>query len=180
MNRYGSLVLGLALAAALLASSAGSAKLPPPKGVEPIGTSAWPAVAARLAKNIAKASFAHDYGRVWAYLHPAYRQAVPESRWHRCQAAHPAAPRSVTVSKVSVVSATELAVDLSLFGRQNVQDIELLVLFKSSAAAAVERAILYTFWLKQGKTWRAVWPSDEYAAYKAGKCYVTPQGPPLY
>jgi hypothetical protein len=40
--------------------------------------------------------------------------------------------------------------------------------------------VLYTFWLKQGGKWEAVWPSEEYEAYKGGKCYVTPQGPPLY
>src|SRR5206468_32763 len=133
-----------------------------------------------LAKNIAKDSFAHDYGRVWAYLHPTYRQAVSQSQWQRCQSSHPAAPRHVAVTKVAVASATELPVQLSLLGRQNVQEIQLLVRFKGAAAATQQLAILYTFWLKQGKTWRAVWLSDEYAAYKAGKCYLTPQGPPLY
>jgi hypothetical protein len=84
------------------------------------------------------------------------------------------------VTKVSVANATELAVNLSLLGRRNVQEIELQVRFTTPAAAGPQLALLYTFWLKEGTTWKAVWLSDEYAAYKAGKCYLTPQGPPLY
>jgi hypothetical protein len=153
---------------------------PPPKGMEPIHSKAWPGVAAQLAKNIARDSFAHDYTRVWTYLHPTYRQAVSQSKWHTCQSAHPAAPRNVTITNVAVAQATEIPVRLSLLGRRNVQEIELLVRFKTPALAGPQLAILYTFWLKQGRAWTAVWLSDEYAAYKAGKCYVTPQGPPLY
>jgi hypothetical protein len=40
--------------------------------------------------------------------------------------------------------------------------------------------VLLTFWLKDGKNWTAVWPSEEYSAYKSGGCYTTPQGSPLY
>ncbi len=70
--------------------------------------------------------------------------------------------------------------NLSLIGRRNVQEIELQVRFTTPAFAGQQLALLYTFWLKEGTTWRAVWLSDEYQAYKAGKCYLTPQGPPLY
>jgi hypothetical protein len=178
------LVLGLvasAVSVAALCGSAGAKSRPPAaNGIEPIGSAEWPSVAAQLAKNIAAASFAHEYDRVWGYLHPTYRQAVSQSHWHRCQGSHPAAPRTVTITKVSVAQATELPVNLSLLGRRNVQEIEVLVRYKTSAVAESQLAILYTFWLKQGKTWRAVWLSDEYEAYKAGKCYLTPQGPPLY
>ena len=158
------------------------AKLRPPtgNGAEAVHTSAWPAVAAQLAKNVARASFAHDYDRVWSYLHPSYRQAVSQSHWGRCQGAHPAAPSHVMVTSVSVSSAMELPIRLSLLGRQNVQEIQLLVRFKTPAVSSPQAAILYTFWLKQGTTWRAVWLSEEYQAYKSGKCYMTPQGPPLY
>ena len=178
------LVLGLvafAVSAAALSGSAGANSRPPAaNGIEPIHSAAWPGVAAQLAKNIATASFAHEYDRVWAYLHPTYRQAVSQSHWHRCQGSHPAASRNVTITKVSVAQATELPVHLSLLGRRNVQQIEVLVRYKTPALAGPQLAILYTFWLKQGKAWRAVWLSDEYEAYKAGKCYLTPQGPPLY
>jgi hypothetical protein len=169
-------------AAALLPSGpAGATKKPPhAQGVEPIHTAAWPAVAAQLAKNIARASFAHEYDRVWAYLHPMYRAAVSKAHWHNCQGSHPAAPRSVTITSVSVAQAAELPIRLSLLGRRNVQQIELLIRFKTPAASGPQLAILYTFWLKDGSTWSAVWLSDEYQAYKAGSCYVTPQGPPLY
>jgi hypothetical protein len=176
------LVLGLVasgVSAAVPSGSAGAMSRPP-KGIEPIGTAAWPKVAAQLAKNIARASFGHEYDRVWGYLHPTYRQAVSESHWHRCQGSNPAVPRNVTITKVAVARATELAVDLSLLGRRNVQEIELLVQFKTPAAAGPQLALLYTFWLKQGRTWTAVWLNDELEAYKGGKCYVTPQGPPLY
>ena len=81
---------------------------------------------------------------------------------------------------MAVASATELPIQLSLLGRQNVLEIQLLVHFKGPGAAPPQLAVLYTFWLKQGSTWTAVWLSDEYGAYKAGKCYLTPQGPPLY
>jgi hypothetical protein len=98
----------------------------------------------------------------------------------KCQGSHPAAPRTVSITKVSVANATELPVDLSLLGRQNVQEIELVVEYKIPAVAGVQLASLNTFWLKQGNIWRAVWLSDEYRAYKAGRCYLSPAGPPLY
>ena len=69
---------------------------------------------------------------------------------------------------------------LSLLGRQKVQEIQLYVQYTTPGLAGPQAAVLYTFWLKQGKTWSAVWLSDEYAAYKAGRCYLTPQGSPLY
>ena len=149
-------------------------------GVEPLGSTEWPSVAAQLAKNIAKASFAHQYDQVWGYLHPSYQHAVSHSQWNRCQGSHPTAPRSVTIKKVSVANATELPVDLSLIGRRNVQEIELDVQFTTPGIRGLQLASLYTFWLKQANTWRAVWLTDEYRAYKAGRCYLTPQGPPLY
>jgi len=175
------LALGLGVLA-LAAGTAGSADatLPPPKGSEPIGSALWPKVAAQLAKNIARASFAHEYERVWGYLHPTYREAVSQSHWHSCQKSHPAAPPNITITKVAVASATEVAVSLSRLGRRNVQDIKLLVQFKTPAAASIQLALLDTFWLKQGKTWTAVWLADEFKSYTAGKCYLTPQGPPLY
>ena len=174
------LLIAATLTSVALCASAGATRPPAANGIEPVGSKAWPSVAAQLAKNIARDSFAHRYDHVWAYLHPTYAQAVSRSHWNRCQGAHPAAPRSVTVTKVSVAQATELPVSLSLLGRQNVQQIELQVQYRTSAAAGTQLALLYTFWLKEGTTWRAVWLSDEYAAYKAGKCYLTPQGPPLY
>ena len=167
-------------AAALCGTAVASDSLRPAKGLEPLGSPQWPAVAAQLAKNLAKDSFGHQYAQVWAYLHPSYQHAVSQAHWNRCQGAHPAAPRQVTVTKVSVAKATELPIDLSLIGRRNVQDIELQIRFTSPAAAGTQLALLETFWLKDAGTWRAVWLSDEYAAYKTGKCYVTPQGPPLY
>jgi hypothetical protein len=173
------LVLGLIASAAALPVST-AARPQAGNGIEPVASGAWPAVAAQLAKNIARASFAHDYGRVWSYLHPSYRQAVSQAQWNRCQGAHPAAPRNVTITSVAVASAAQLPVRLSLLGRQMVQEIQLSVRFKTPAIPALQIAVLYTFWLKQGTTWRAVWLSDEFQAYKAGKCYLTPQGPPLY
>ena len=176
------LALGLVASAVSFAALSGSAgaKSPPPFGVEPFGSAEWPSVAAQLAKNIATASFAHRSDQVWGYLHPTYQHAVSQSHWNRCQSSHPAVPRNGVVTKVSVANATELAVNLSLLGRRNVQEIELQVRFTTPSAAGPQLALLYTFWLKEGTTWRAVWLSDEYAAYKAGTCYLTPQGPPLY
>jgi len=174
------LVLLAAGAAALTSLAPASAKPRPPNGVEPIGSSMWPKVAAQLAKSIARDSFARDYSSVWRYLDPAYQKAVPRSHWQRCQGSHPAAPRSVKVTKVSVSGATELAVRLPLLGRRYVQEIELQVRFTTPSAASPQYAVLYTFWVEQAKAWTAVWLGDEYAAYKGGGCYVTPQGPPLY
>jgi hypothetical protein len=178
------LVLGLAASAISAASVSGSAAakggLPPAKGVEQIHSAMWPTVAAQLATNLAAASLAHKYSQVWGYLDPAYRKAVSQAHWQRCVAAHPAAPRTVTITKVSVARATELPVDLPIIGRRNVQEIEILVRFKSRSAPGPQLALLYTLWSKQGKTWTAVWLSDEYRTFKAGSCYLTPQGPPLY
>lgn len=176
------LVLGLVVAGVSTAMMSGSAsaKSRPPVGLEPVGSVEWPKVAAQLAKNIAGASFAHDYDRVWGYLHPTYRQAVSKSRWSRCQGLHPVAPPSIRITKISVASATELPIALSLLGRRNVQEIELVVQYKTPAAPGPQLAILSTFWLKQDRTWRAVWLSDEYQAYNAGKCYIAPQGATLY
>jgi hypothetical protein len=178
-----SLVLGRVVAstAAILSGTAAGTNRPPTgNGLERINSPEWPTVAAQLAKNIARASFAQDYGRVWQYLHPTYQKAVSRSHWHKCLRSHPAAPRNVTITNVSVAQATEVPVRLSLLGRQSIQEIELLVRFKTPTSASPQLAVLYTFWLKQGKAWTAVWLSDEYNAYKSGTCYLTPQGPPLY
>lgn len=181
MKRLFLFLLACGASAAVLSGSAvARGSLPPANGIEPIGSNEWPSVPAQLAKNIAKASFAHQYNRVWSYLHPTYQRAVSRSHWIRCQGSHPAAPPKVTITKVSVASATELPVDLPLLGRQNVQEIQLQVRYTTKAADGQQFALLYAFWLKQAKTWRAVWLSDEYAAYKVGGCYLTPQGPPLY
>ena len=154
------LVIGLvasAASAAVPAMSAGAKTRPPTgNGAEAMHSAAWPAVAAQLAKNIVRASFAHDYDRVWAYVHPTLRQAVSESHWHRCQGSHPAAPPNVTITKVAVSSATQLPIELSLLGRRNVQEIQLLVHFKRPGGALPQLAVLYTFRLKQGSTWTAV------------------------
>jgi hypothetical protein len=149
-------------------------------GVEAVGTKAWPAVPAQLAENIARDSFGRNFARVWSYLAPAYRQAIPQSQWQACQQAHPAAPRNIKITRVAVAQATELPIDLSLLGRQNVQEIQVYVQYRSHALAEPQIAVLYTLWLKQGKIWRAVWPSDEFKAYESGSCYVTPGGSPLY
>ena len=173
-------VLSLAAAGVWASALTGSASARRPIGLEAPSSASWPKVAAQLAKNIAHDSFTHDYTRVWKYLHPTYQQAISQSHWNRCQGSHPAAPRGVTITKISVASATELPLALALLGHQNVQEIQLLVQFKLAAVAGPQYAVQYTFWLKQGTTWTAVWPSDEYQAYKSGSCYVTPQGPPLY
>jgi hypothetical protein len=167
--------------AATLAGS-GQAKTRPPtgNGIEAVGSSAWPAVAAQLAENIARDSFAHDYARVWGYLHPAYRSAVSQSRWQACQRSHPAAPPNIKITRVAVAQASQLPIDLSLLGRQNVQEIQLYVQYRNPNLAGPQVAVLYTFWLKRGKTWEAVWLSDEFDALKAGKCYLPPNGSPLY
>jgi hypothetical protein len=179
------LVLALLVGAVSVGLPSGAAEAAKPRppaanGIEVPGSPQWPSVAAQLAKNIARASFAHQYDRVWGYLHPTYRQAVSQSRWNRCQSSHPAAPRQVTIVKVSVANATELPVALSLLGLRNVQEIELVVQYKTPGVTGPQLASLDTFWLEQGHTWRAVWPSDEYRSYKAGHCYLTPAGPPLY
>ncbi len=162
------------------AASASAAKSPHPVGLEPVGSTEWPAVAAQLAKNIARDSFAHDYEGVWKYLLPAYRSAVSQSHWNSCQRSHPAAPSSVRITKVEVGSAQELPIDLSLVGRRNVQEIELIVQYNDSGSKQARYAVVYTFWLKQGDVWRAVWLNDEYGAYKTGSCYVAPQGSTIY
>ena len=174
-------VVVVGVSAGLLSRSVGAkSRLPAAKGVEPLGSAEWPAVAAQLAKNIARDSFAHRYDRVWGYLSPVYQRAVSESYWVGCQGSHPAAPRTVSITKVSVANATELPVDLSLLGRQNVQEVELVVEYRIPVVAGLQLASLETFWLKQGSVWRAVWMIDEYRAYKAGRCYLSPAGPPLY
>ena len=172
----------LCLSASLVVTAVAAAKTRPPagNGIEAAGSAAWPAVAAQLAKNIAKDSFAHDYARVWGYLHPTYQKAVAQSHWQACQKSHPAAPRNITITRVAVAQANELPVDLSLLGHQNVQEIQVYVQYKTPALAGSQVAVLYTFWLKQGGKWQAVWLGDEYQAYKSGSCYLTPQGPPLY
>jgi len=149
-------------------------------GIEGPGTAGWPAVAAQLAKNIARDSFAHDYDRVWTYLHPTYRRVVSQARWRTCQRSHPAAPKGITIKRVAVAQANELPVELALLGRQKVQQIQLYVQYTTPGVRDPQVAVLSTFWLKQGKTWAAVWLSDEYRAYKAGRCYVAGGASPLY
>jgi hypothetical protein len=178
------LVVGVIVVIGSALGPAGSANgKPRPQtgnGIEAVGSASWPAVAAQLAKNIAKDSFARDYPRVWAYLHPAFQHAVSESHWRACQRSHPAAPANIKITKVAVAQASQLPVDLGPLGHQNVQEIQLYVQYTTSGLAGPQIAILYSFWLKNGKNWTAVWLKDEYAAYKAGSCYVTPQGSPLY
>jgi hypothetical protein len=134
--------------------------------------------AVALAPSIAKAAFARNYDLVWGYLDPTYQKAVTETHWRTCQVSHPAAPPDITITKVSVADTTDLPVVLPLLGHRTVQEIELQVEFKSSAGT--QYAVEYTFWLHEKGIWRAVWLADEYAAYKSGKCYLTPEGPPIY
>jgi hypothetical protein len=175
-------LLVLCAVASLVLAASGAAKTRPQtgNGIEAAGSAAWPAVAAQLAKNIAKDSFDHEYARVWDYLHPTYQKAVSQAHWQACQNHHPAAPRNIKITRVAVAQANELPVDLSLLGHQNVQEIQVYVQYKTPALAESQVAVLYTFWLKQAGKWQAVWLSDEYQAYKSGSCYLTPQGPPLY
>ena len=177
------LVLAVVLAAA--AGSASAAKkptvtvtVPNASGGQPVV--ALPPVAAQLARSVAKASFAHQYKAVWTYLHPSYQKAVSQSHWQNCQGAHPAAPHTVTVTRVDIANYTKLPTKLPLLGNQSVDEIQLQIQFKTPAASGLQYAVEYTFWLKQGSKWTAVWLPDEYSAYKTGKCYITPQGPPLY
>ena len=128
------LVISAVSSGPLSAATAGTSRLPVAKGVEPLGSTEWPSVAAQLAKNIGRDAFKHAYDRVWAYLSPTYQQAVSQSAWLRCQRFHPAAPRTVSITKVSVANATELPVDLALLGRQNVQEIELVVEYKTRSS----------------------------------------------
>jgi hypothetical protein len=175
-------VLACAACAAVAAGSAYAKDRPQTgNGIEGPGTPGWPAVAAQLAKNVARDSFAHDYARVWKYLHPAYQEAISQSRWQACQRSHPTVPRGITITRVAVAQATQVPVELSILGRQNVQEIQLFVQYRTPALAGPQVAVLYTFWLKHGTSWNAVWLGDEYAAYKAGRCYVSAQGQaPLY
>jgi hypothetical protein len=176
-------VAALCILVCALAAGSASAKDRPQtgNGIEGPGTAAWPAVAAQLAKNIARDSFSHDYARVWRYLHPAYQKAISESHWQSCQKRNPTVPRGITITRVAIAQASEVPVELSILGRQNVQEIQLYVQYKSTTLTGQQAAVLYTFWLRHGTTWTAVWLGDEYAAYKAGRCYVTPQGQaPLY
>jgi hypothetical protein len=171
----------LGVAVAIAAARAGAAAAgAPPRGLEPIGSSEWPAVAARLARDLARDALAHDDARVWAYLDPALRRAVSSASWRRCRRVHPVAPPGVTIERVAVASATEVAIGLGPLGRRKVQEIELQVQFRTPARPGLQAALLPTFWLERGRTWTAVWPSEEYAAYAAGRCYGTPGGPPLY
>jgi len=175
-------VLACAASAVVCAGSAHAKDRPQTgNGIEGPGTASWPTVAAQLAKNIARDSFAHDYARVWKYLHPAYQEAISQSHWLGCQRTHPTVPRGITITRVAVAQASQVPVELSILGRQNIQEIQLYVQYRTAALSGPQVAILYTFWLKHGSRWNAVWLGDEYAAYKNGKCYVTAQGQaPVY
>ena len=174
MRRTRALVfLGLSAAGLWMAvAGAEAAKRPQPVGIG--SPSARPRAESRGAtREEHRAGLVRaDYSGVWKYLLPAYQGADSQSHWDRCRRSNPAAPPSVRITKVAVGSAQEIPIDLSLVGRRNVQEIELLVQYKSSGAAQAQYAVVYTFWLQQGKIWQAVWPGEEYQAYKAGSCYV--------
>ena len=112
--------------------------------------------------------------------HPTYKKAITQSHWQNCQGAHPAAPRSVTIRKISIANSTAVPVSLPLLGHKTVREVQLQVQFTTPAASGTQYALEYTFLLEQSGKWLAVWPAEEYSAYKAGKCYLTPQGPGLY
>jgi hypothetical protein len=173
-------VLGIA---AVVLTAPAAAKGPgaqtTPQGIGGYLAQPLPTVAAQLAKNVAKASFAHKYNAVWSYLHPSYQKAISQSHWQNCQGSHPAAPPSVKVTRVAVATFNKLPTSLPLLGKQSVEEIQLQIQFQRPGQST-QYALAYTFWLKQGKKWEAVWLPEEYQAYKSGKCYVTPQGPPLY
>jgi hypothetical protein len=173
-------VVAAVVACVLAGAADAKERLPTGNGIEAVGSPSWPAVPAQLAKNIAKDAFAHDYPRVWSYLHPTYQAAVSREHWQACQVKHPAAPRNIRIGRVAVAQATELPVDLALLGRRNVQEIQVYVQYETPALTGKQVAILYTFWLKTRGKWAAVWLSDEFGAYKKGGCYLTPQGAPLY
>ena len=170
--------LGVALCASLLPASAAARSTAGPVGN--YVSTVWPAVASQLSENVAKASFARTYGTVWSYLDPAYQKAIPQSHWSDCQRAHPAAPPGVKIQKIAVVGSNKIPVSLALIGSANVQAVTLRIQFTTRAATGTQYGLEYTYWIKQNGKWLAVWLPAEYSAYKAGKCFVTPQGPGLY
>jgi hypothetical protein len=178
-----SILFGTAMTALVLVVSAGAKGPGPqttPSGIGGYLVSPWPPAASQLAKELAKASFARKYETLWGYLHPADQKAVSQSHWQHCQGAHPAAPPSVSIRKVSIANSAPVPVTLPLLGHKTVREVQLQIQFTTPAASGTQYALEYTFLLKQGSKWLAVWLADEYAALKAGRCYQTPQGPGLY
>ena len=69
---------------------------------------------------------------------------------------------------MAVAQASELPVDLSLLGRQNVQEIQVYVQYKTPALTGQQVAILYTFWLKHGRKVDGGLAERRVPAYKSG------------
>jgi hypothetical protein len=178
------ILLVVCLSAAGLAAAAfgsGTAKSPgaqtTPQGIGGYLAVPYPKQAALMAKAVAKASFSRKYDTVWSYLHPSYQKAISESHWKNCQGSHPAAPPGVTIQRVAVASANKLPTKLPLLGTKSIQEIQLQVQFARSGQGS-QYALVYTFWLQEGKTWHAVWLPEEYSALKSGKCYLNQLGQP--
>ena len=178
-----SILFGAALTALVLAGAA-TPKSPGPQPTPGNNggylVSPWPPAASELAENVAKASFARKYSVLWSYLHPSFQKGISQSHWQSCKRAHPTAPPSVTIRKISIANSTSLPVRLPLLGQQTVREVQLQIQFTTGAGGGTQYALEYAFLLKQKGKWLAVWPADEYSAYKQGKCYLTPQGPGLY
>ena len=102
-------------------------------------------------------------------FHPTIRHLTVAL--NRCQGSHPAVPQRRDQEGLGW-QATELPVTrcsaVATFRDRTASPVH-------DAALAGRNSRLYTFWLKEGTTWR-VWLSDEHQAHKAGKCYLTPQG----
>ncbi len=178
-----SIFFGAALTALMFAGAATSKSpgpQPTPNSNGGYLVSPWPPAASELAKNVAKASFARTYSVLWSYLHPSYQKGISELRWQNCKRAHPTAPPSVTIRKISIASSAAVPIRLPLLGQQTVQEVQLQIQFTTGTASGTQYALEYAFLIKQKGKWLAVWPAAEYSAYKDGKCYVTPQGPDLF
>ena len=132
------------------------------------------------AKALAKAAFHQKFSDVWNYIEPTMQKAISQSHWLACNTAKPPAPKSVTIQRTAIASSTSVPTVLPLLGKKTVQEVQVRVTFVTPASPSSQFAVEYTFWVQEKSKWYAVWLQDEFNTLKAGKCYLTPQGPELY
>jgi hypothetical protein len=149
-------------------------------GEDYLGPSGIPTIPSANSKALVKASLARDYGTVWGYLHPRLQKAIDVKRWTTCQRRYPVAPANLTIKKINIAGSRKAPVAIPLLGTVSVRVVTLQFQYTSPAAAGLQFAVAYAFWVQSGKKWYAVWLADTYDQYKAGKCSVAPETRALY
>lgn len=125
---------------------------------------------ATYSARLAKAIFARQYDRAWAYIEPRYRTQVRESVWKRCAAKFLAETKGDAIKSIRASGSRRLRSTLPGLGRVSLVDVSIQVLYTLPRSKTLQATLLYAYWTKANGKWHAVWLPAQLSGYKAGQC----------